>query len=40
MSQVKGGVAPQAGSIMPEGLLENLEPQQAADLMEFVASQK
>jgi putative heme-binding domain-containing protein len=40
LSRVKGGVAPQAGSIMPEGLLENLEPQQAADLMEFVASQK
>lgn len=40
LAQVKGGVVPQAGSIMPEGLLDNLEPQQAADLMAFVASQK
>ena len=40
LAQVKGGVVPQAGSIMPEGLLDNLEPQQAADLLAFVAGQK
>jgi putative heme-binding domain-containing protein len=38
-SQVKS-LTPQALSIMPEGLLDGLEPQQAADLLEFVASQK
>jgi putative heme-binding domain-containing protein len=40
VGQVKGGVVPQAGSIMPEGLMDNLEPQQAADLLAFVGSQK
>jgi putative heme-binding domain-containing protein len=33
-------VRPLTTSIMPEGLLDNLEPQQAADLMAFLASQK
>jgi putative heme-binding domain-containing protein len=33
-------ITPQALSIMPEGLLTNLEPQQAADLLEMLASQK
>jgi putative heme-binding domain-containing protein len=33
-------VRPLTTSIMPEGLMDNLEPQQAADLMAFLASQK
>ncbi|HEY7119965.1 MAG TPA: PQQ-dependent sugar dehydrogenase [Tepidisphaeraceae bacterium] len=38
-AQVKG-VSPQTLSIMPEGLLDNLEPQQAADLLEWLATLK
>jgi putative heme-binding domain-containing protein len=33
-------VTPMAVSIMPQGLLDNLEPQQAADLLEWLAAQK
>jgi putative heme-binding domain-containing protein len=33
-------VRPMTTSIMPEGLMDNLEPQQAADLVAFLASQK
>ena len=33
-------VTPQSLSIMPQGLLTNLEPQQAADLLEMLQSQK
>jgi putative heme-binding domain-containing protein len=38
-AQVKGERR-QAVSIMPEGLLDNLEPQQAADLLEWLAERK
>jgi putative heme-binding domain-containing protein len=33
-------VTPMSVSIMPQGLLENLEPQQAADLLEWLTAQK
>ena len=33
-------VRPQATSTMPEGLLGNLEPQQAADLLEWLSTLK
>ena len=38
-AQVKS-VKPQGLSIMPEGLLDNLEPQQAADLLEWLSQAK
>jgi putative heme-binding domain-containing protein len=36
----KKSMTPQSLSIMPQGLLTNLEPQQAADLLEMLQSQK
>jgi putative heme-binding domain-containing protein len=40
IAEAAKNVRPLTTSIMPEGLLDNLEPQQAADLMAFLGSQK